>query len=71
MLSKAVARFERERAACDEAQFVDVDYRDFVGDPIATTKEIYEAFGLDWTEQTDDAVRTLDAESRQGGRKGA
>ena len=35
MLSKAVARFERERAAYPKEQFVDVDYREFVTDPVA------------------------------------
>ena len=33
MLSKAVARFERERAAYPPEQFVDVDYREFVSRP--------------------------------------
>jgi hypothetical protein len=69
MLSKAVARFERERAAYDPAQFVDVDYREFVGDPVATTKDIYRRFDLEWTPAVDEAVTALDTESRQGGRR--
>jgi hypothetical protein len=69
MLSKAVKRFERERAAYDPKQFVDVDYREFVTDPVATTKAIYESFGLEWTTAVDEAVTKLDAESRQGGRR--
>ncbi len=69
MLSTAVRRFERERAAYPAEQFVDVDYREFVEDPVGTTKGIYEAFGLEWTPATDEAVTTLDAESRQGGRR--
>ena len=69
MLSKAVARFERERAAYDPQQFVDVDYREFVGDPVGTTKTIYERFGLEWTPEVDRAVTELDTESRQGGRR--
>ncbi len=69
MLSKAVARFERERAAYDPQQFVDVDYREFVGDPVGTTKAIYQRFGLEWTPAVDQAVTDLDTESRQGGRK--
>ena len=56
MLGKAVARFERERAAYDAEQFVDVDYREFVADPVATTRGIYDAFGLDWTPDVDAAV---------------
>ena len=50
-------------------QFVDVDYREFVSDPVATTKGIYESFGLEWTPGVDEAVTKLDAESRQGGRR--
>ena len=69
MLSKAVARFERERAAYAPEQFVDVDYKEFVSDPVATTKGIYESFGLEWTPAVDEAVTKLDAESRQGGRR--
>ena len=69
MLSKAVARFERERAAYDPAQFIDVDYREFVSDPVATTKAIYETFALEWTPDVDAAVSELDAESRKGGRR--
>jgi hypothetical protein len=69
MLSKAVARFERERAAYDPAQFVDVDYREFVDDPVGTTRSIYDRFGLEWTPEVDAAVTALDTESRQGGRR--
>jgi hypothetical protein len=69
MLSKAVARFERERAAYPAAQFVDVDYRAFVADPVGTTRRIYDSFGLEWTPEVDRAVRALDAESRTGGRR--
>ncbi len=69
MLSKAVARFERERSAYPAQQFVDVDYREFVIDPVATTKRIYDAFGLEWTPAVDDAVTRLDVASRQGGRR--
>jgi hypothetical protein len=69
MLSKAVKRFERERAAYAPEQFVDVDYGEFVTDPVATTKGIYETFGLEWTSAVDVAVTALDSESRRGGRR--
>ena len=69
MLSKAVARFERERAAYPKEQFVDVDYREFVTDPVATTRSIYDSFDLEWTPAVDEAVTALDTESRQGGRR--
>jgi hypothetical protein len=69
MLSKAVERFERERAAYSPDQFVDVDYREFVTDPVGTTKGIYESFGLEWSAPVDEAVTMLDAESRRDGRR--
>jgi hypothetical protein len=69
MLSKAVARFERERAKYPDEQFIDLDYREFVADPVGTTKDIYATFGLEWTAGVDEAVTELDNESRQGGRR--
>lgn len=69
MLSKAVARFERERATHPAEQFVDIDYSEFVADPVATTKHIYDVFGLDWNPEADAAVTELDAASRQGPRR--
>jgi len=69
MLSKAVARFERERAKYPDDQFIDLDYRQFVADPVGTTKDIYATFGLEWTAGVDEAVTQLDNESRQGGRR--
>ncbi len=71
MLSKAVARFDRERAQHPAEQFVDVDYDAFVADPVGTTRVIYDRFGLPWTPATQEAVARLDAESRTGGRRPA
>ena len=48
-------------------QFVDVDYREFVQDPVATTRGIYDAFGLDWTPEAAAAVGEIDRESRRAG----
>ena len=69
MLSKAVRRFDRERAEHPAEQFVDVDYDDFVADPVGNTRSIYAAFGLDWTPATEAAVTVLDEGSRRGGRR--
>jgi hypothetical protein len=71
MLSKAVARFDRERARHPVEQFVDVDYAGFVEDPVGTTRDVYDRFGLPWTPTADEAIRALDAASRQGGRRPA
>lgn len=69
MLAGASARFAEERAKYDPAQFVDVQYDDFVADPLATVRRIYTAFDLPWTEEVADRVSAIDAESRQGGRR--
>ena len=69
MLARSAQRFASARSAYPAAQFVDVDYSDFVADPVATTAGIYDAFGLDWTPEVDAAVRQIDAESRQGAKR--
>lgn len=69
MLSRSWHTFMDARTAYDPAQFVDVDYRAFVEDPVGTTRGIYEAFGLDWTPETARAVDEIDAASRQGGKR--
>jgi hypothetical protein len=71
MLSGALKRFAEERARYDPAQFVDVEYDDFVGDPLGTVRGIYRAFDLPWTSDVADRVGAIDAESRQGPRRPA
>ena len=71
MLAEAVARFGAARERYDPAQFVDVEYDDFVADPVGTTRGIYEAFDLPWTAEVAGRVDVLDRESRQGGRRPA
>ncbi len=69
MLSGAWRRFSDERAKYDPAQFVDVEYDDFVADPVGTVRGIYTSFDLPWTEEVSERVCAIDAESRQGGRR--
>jgi hypothetical protein len=69
MLSRSWRTFTTARAAYDAAQFVDVDYREFVADPVGTARGIYDAFGFEWTPEVDAAVTALDAGSRSGGRR--
>jgi hypothetical protein len=66
MLSRSWRRFAEARASYDPAQFVDVDYRAFVTDPVGTVGGIYDAFGLAWSRQAQAEVRRIDAESRTG-----
>ncbi len=68
LLSDEYQSFARARKAYPTAQFHDVDYHDFVADPVATVQQIYAAFGLDYTEQVDAAVRADYAASQTGPR---
>ncbi len=44
----------------------DIDYDTFVGDPIKTAEDIYERFGLNWTEQTGNILKTFTLRHSQG-----
>lgn len=66
--SRGLERFNTVRAQQNPAQFYDMDYFDFVADPVATVAAIYEHFGI---EMTDDARAAMDASherSQQGPR---
>lgn len=69
MLSRSMRTFSAARAAYDPAQFIDVAYADFVADPVATTRRIYDGFDLGWTPEVAAAVNAIDDESRQGGKR--
>lgn len=66
MLSRSWRSFQRARRRYDAAQFLDVDYRAFVADPMGTVGSIYSAFGLEWSQRARAAVARIDAESRSG-----
>src|SRR5690606_27172629 len=57
MLSRSYRRFWEAREKYDAAQFVDVDYRAFVDDPVGTVRGIYEAFDIEWIPEAEAAVR--------------
>ncbi|MEZ0340628.1 sulfotransferase [Mycobacterium sp. pV006] len=66
--SRGLERFNAVRAQQNPAQFYDMDYFDFVADPVATVAAIYAHFGID---MTDDARAAMDAsheQSKQGPR---
>lgn len=66
MLGRSWRTFAAARTAYDPAQFVDVDYRAFVADPVGTVGRIYDAFGIGWTQRARDEVARIDAASRTG-----
>ena len=69
MLARSWESFAAARPKYNQDQFIDVDYKEFVNDPVGTTRNIYDTFGLDWTEEMDREVNRIDAESRQGGKR--
>ncbi|MFI7589802.1 sulfotransferase family protein [Spongisporangium articulatum] len=58
--------FTSSRTHYDAARFVDVQYDDFVADPVATVRRVYEAFDLGWSDAVADAVSRVDRASRSG-----
>ena len=69
LLEREVQAYERDRARHDASHFLDIDYADFIADPVGTTRRIYDTFDLGWTETVQQAVTSADAESRTGARK--
>ena len=66
--SRGLKRFNDVRADHDPAQFCDVDYFEFVKDPVSSVEGIYEHFGIDFTDDARQAIADSHAESQQGPR---
>ncbi|MGB3352007.1 MAG: sulfotransferase [Mycobacterium sp.] len=66
--SRGLELFNTERAKHDPAQFCDVDYFDFIKDPIASVEGIYRHFGIDFTDAARRAITDSHAESQKGPR---
>ncbi|MGV0835513.1 sulfotransferase family protein [Mycolicibacterium thermoresistibile] len=66
--TRGLRLFNAERANHDPAQFCDVDYADFVADPVGTVEQIYRQFGIEFTDAARAAMTRLHTESRQGPR---
>lgn len=66
--SRGLARFNTERAKHDPAQFYDMDYFDFVTDPVATVERIYRHFDLPFTEAARLAIEKSQVHSQSGPR---
>jgi hypothetical protein len=66
MLERSWRTFEDARTRYDAAQFADVDYREFVADPVGTVGGIYDRFGITWSDAARTEVERIDAESRTG-----
>ena len=69
--SRGLHAFTDARKRYPAEQFIDVEYRDFVQDPLGTVTSIYSHFGLPVTDTASSAMAAMHAESRAGGRKPA
>lgn len=66
--SRGLERFTTERAKQDPAQFYDMDYFEFIADPVAEVERIYRHFGLPFTDAARQAMETSHADSQKGPR---
>jgi hypothetical protein len=64
--SSSARAFKDARAKYDPAQFIDIEYKDFVGNPHGTVEAIYDAFDLELTPAHVAAIMELDQESKHG-----
>ncbi len=68
---RGMDRFTEARPKYDPAQFVDVEYGDFVADPVGTVEAIHRGFGLDFDADMRASVEKEHAASMRGDRKPA
>ncbi|KUH79958.1 MULTISPECIES: sulfotransferase [unclassified Mycobacterium] len=66
--SRGLELFNRVRAEHDPAQFYDLDYFEFVKDPVRTVENVYRHFDIDFTEDARAAMERSHEESKQGPR---
>lgn len=64
--SRAFHAFHDARPRYDASQFVDVAFSDLRSDPLGVARGVYDAFGLDWTPETEAAIGEIDRESKSG-----
>ncbi|MGW6378307.1 sulfotransferase family protein [Rhodococcus sp. NPDC055112] len=69
--ARGLEQFNAARAEHDPAQFIDVDYQDFVADPLGTVEGIYTRFDIPLTTQAQQAMESMHEESRSGDRRPA
>ena len=64
--SRGLAKFRADRARFNPAQFIDVDYADFVANPMGTVDSIYAHFDIELPAATREAIADLNTELRSG-----
>lgn len=66
--SRGLRRFNEVRAQHNPDQFYDLDYFEFVKDPISAVENIYRHFGIEFTDEARAAMRRSHDQSREGPR---
>jgi Sulfotransferase family len=66
--SRGLELFDTERAKHDPAQFYDLDYFEFIKDPLSVVQGIYAKFGMEFTDAAHEAMTSMHAESQKGPR---
>jgi hypothetical protein len=66
--SRGLELFDAERAKHDPDKFYDLDYFEFIKDPIPVVERIYAQFGIEFTEAARNAMTASHAASREGPR---
>ena len=66
--ARGLRRFDFERAKHDPAQFCDLDYFEFIKDPVAAVEGIYRRFGIDFTDAARSAITDMHSQSQSGPR---
>ena len=64
-LARSLEKGLAARNRSDPSRFVDVDYRKFVEDPMASVKQIYDAFGIELAAPTEQAMRAYVTDNPQ------
>ena len=67
--ARGATAFAAARERHDPAHFFDVQYDDFIADPVGTTHAVYEHFGLPLSDRARIAIAEADAESRSAERR--
>ncbi|MET0134966.1 MAG: sulfotransferase [Kibdelosporangium sp.] len=57
--ARGLEQFTADRAKHDPAQFYDVQYEEFVSDPLKTVSDVYAHFGLDLSDPTREAMAAV------------
>ncbi|GAA4482749.1 sulfotransferase [Rhodococcus olei] len=67
--ARGLDHFEKARARYNPAQFIDVDYHDFVADPLGTVETVYTHFSLPFTDEARLAMQDMHRQSLSGARR--